>query len=210
MRPIAILLASAIAASAGLDTRPLEAWLAKQKTMRTLEADFIQERQLPALKKPVSTPGHLTLAKPGKLRWDLGEPPKTIAVSDGNRITLVDVDRKRAMRIDRDSPRARSFTILGDDALDGGLDGFREAFELVESRVTDGIYQLTARPKDRSVRKQVDYVFFDIDPKTSMLRALELRLDDKSRIRTVFTRTRLNPKVPGDRFAVDLTGYTVR
>ncbi|MBB5353092.1 outer membrane lipoprotein carrier protein [Haloferula luteola] len=198
-----------LSAHADLDTAPLRAWLEAQKKVQSLDADFTQERTLPALKKPVSTPGRLTLSKPGKLRWDLGTPPKTIAVSDGETITLIDVEKKRAMRLDADSSRARSFTLLGDKALSGGLDGFTEAFELVESRVTEGIYQLTTRPKDRRMRDKVDYVFFDIDPKTQQLRALELRLDDKSRIRTIFRNTRLNAKVEADRFAVDLSGFKI-
>lgn len=203
------LLLLAVTARAEVDTGPLKAWLEGQKSVKTLDAEFTQERTLAALKKPVSTPGRLTLAKPGKLRWDLGDPPKTIAVSDGETMTLVDVEKKRARRLDADSSRARSFSLLGDDALNGGLEGFTQAFELVESRVTNGIYQLTTRPKDRRMRDQIGYVFFDIDPSTNQLRALEIRLDDKSRIRTVFRNTRINPKVPDSRFQVDLTGYKV-
>ncbi len=203
------LLLLAVTARAEVDTGPLKAWLEGQKSVKTLDAEFTQERTLAALKKPVSTPGRLTLAKPGKLRWDLGNPPKTIAVSDGETMTLVDVEKKRARRLDADSSRARSFSLLGDDALNGGLEGFTQAFELVESRVTNGIYQLTTRPKDRRMRDQIGYVFFDIDPSTNQLRALEIRLDDKSRIRTVFRNTRINPKVPDSRFQVDLTGYKV-
>ncbi|GAA5482540.1 LolA family protein [Haloferula sargassicola] len=194
---------------AEVDTAPLARWLEAQKSVRSLDADFIQERTLPALKKPVSTPGRLTLVMPGKLRWDLGQPAKTIAVSDGETMTLVDVQKKRARQLDADSSKARSFSLLGDDALHGGLDGFTKAFELVESRMTDGIYQLTTRPKDRRMRDKVGYVFFDIDPATNRLRALEVRLDDKSRIRTVFKNTRLNADVPADRFKVDLSGYKV-
>ena len=209
MRLLVFLLLS-IVARAEVDTAPLRAWLEAQKNVDSLEADFIQERTLPALKKPVTTPGKLTLSKPGKLRWDLGSPPKTVAVSDGKTITLVDVEKKRARRLDADSSRARSFTLLGDDALSGGLEGFSKVFELVESRVTRGIYQLTTRPKDRQMRDKVGYVYFDIDTSTNRLRALEMRLDDKSRIKTIFSKTRFNSKVPSSAFQFDLSGYTVR
>lgn len=210
MRLPLLVLLSASLAHAELDTRPLEAWLNRQDDVKSLVADFSQERKLPALKNPVTTQGTLAMARPGKLRWELGDPPKTIAVSDGSTMTLVDVEKKRARSLPADSAKARQFTLLADGALRGDLEGFKETFELVESRVTDGIYQLTVRPKERSLREHVSWVFLDIDPDKNELRALELQLEDKSRIRTVFTRTRLNVEIPAERFNVDLTGYRVR
>ncbi|MCH7228818.1 hypothetical protein, partial [Haloferula sp. A504] len=96
------------------------------------------------------------------------------------------------------------------ESMQGGLDGFLEVFEPVESRVVNGIYQLTTRPKPREMRNKVGWVFFDIDPAKNELRALEIRLDDKSRIKTIFSNTRYNPEIPDDRFRFDLTGYKVR
>lgn len=210
MRLSLLLILTTAIARADLDTAPLEDWLSRQGEVKSLEARFTQERKLPALKKPVTTDGTLAMSRPGRLRWELGDPAKTIAVSDGETMTLVDVAKKRARRLPADSPQARQFTLLGDGALRGDLDGFKAAFELVESRVTQGIYQLTARPKERRLREHVSWVFLDIDTKTKELRALEFQLEDKSRIRTVFRDTRLNPEIPADRFTVDLTGYKVR
>lgn len=192
------------------DTAPLAAWLARHGELRALTADFVQQRTLPALKKPVETPGTLAMTRDGKLRWELGAPAKTVAVSDGDTIILADVEKKRARRMDADDPQARSFTMLSGDAMKGGLEGFLEAFEPVESRVVNGIYQLTTRPKDRRMRGKVGWVYFDIDVSTHQLRALEIRLDDKSRIKTIFSNTRLNPPIPEERFRFDLAGYLVR
>ncbi|MEP4078814.1 LolA family protein [Haloferula sp.] len=211
MRLIACLFAVLTSlAAAELDTAPLEAWLAKQGSVRTLEADFIQERTLPALRKPVSTPGTFSMQRPGKMRWELGKPVKTLAVSDGTTMTLVDVTKKRANRVGANSSRAKPFTLLADGALNGDLAGFKKTFDLVESRVTNGIYQLTARPRNPKLRDKVQWVFLDIDPKTQLLRAMEIRLDDKSSIRTIFSNSKINTKLPADRFTADLTGYSVR
>lgn len=192
------------------DTAPLEAWLKRQSEIRTLEADFIQQRTLPALKKPVESPGKLWMGENGRLRWELGTPPKTIAVSDGSELTFVDVAKQRAKVMDADSSEARSFTMLSGDSMNRGLDGFLEVFEPVESRVVNGIYQLTTRPKPRQMRSKVGWVYFDIDPGRNELRALEIRLDDKSRIKTIFRNTRFNRAIPADRFQLDLSGYQVR
>ncbi len=208
-RLLALLLSLAPLAAAEPDLKPLEAWIAGQKNLKSLDANFIQERKLPALKKPVATPGRLRMQRPGKLLWELGQPVKTLAASDGTTMTLLDVAKKRGRRIDADSADARQFTLLSDGAF-RDLAGFHGAFEPVESRVTGGIYQLTVRPKDRTMRRQVPWMFFDIDLKTRELRALELELEDKSRIRTVFKDTKINARIDPAVFAPDTTGYLMR
>lgn len=210
MRTVLLTLLLTRLAAAGLDTAPLEAWLKRQPDVRTLRAEFVQERKLPALKQPVRTPGTLLMERPGKLRWELGQPARTLAVSDGTTMTLVDVEKRSARRIPADSPRARQFTLVADRALAGGLEAFTEAFELVESRVTDGIYQLTVRPRDRAMRDRAPWLFLDIDPERNELRAIEVQLEDESRIRTIFSRTQLNPALSADSFHLDLEGYRVR
>ena len=209
MRCLLVLLPLVSIARAELDTKPLETWIGKQKDLQSLDADFVQERTLPSLKKPVSTPGHLRMLRPGKLLWELGQPVKTLAVSDGNTMTLIDVVKKRGKKIDADSPDAKQFTLLSDEAFKN-LAGFQNTFELVESRVTDGIYQLTVRPKDAGMRKHVAWMFFDIDTRTQELRAMELELEDKSRIRTIFTKTKINAKIDPAVFTPDTTGYLMR
>lgn len=209
MRHLLVLLSLISIARAELDLAPLQAWIGKQKTLKTLDADFVQERSLPSLKRPVSTPGRMRMLRPGKLRWELGDPVKTMAVSDGSTMTLVDLVKKRGQRIEADSAKARQFTMLSDAAF-RDLASFQETFELVESRVVDGIYQLTVKPKARAMRKQVSWMFLDIDTRTKELRAMALELSDKSRIRTVFTRTRINGKIDPAIFSPDLAGYSIR
>jgi len=210
MRLLALTLLALPLAAEELDTGPLSDWLDEQGEIRTLEADFIQERALPQLKKPVRTPGRLVMSRPGKLRWELGEPTRTIAVSDGDTMTLLNLEEREARQLPADSPRSRQFTLLADEALGGGLEGFKKAFDLVESRVRNGIYQLTVRPKDRSLRDKAPWLYFDIDPERNELRAIEVRLEDKSRIRTIFTRNRFNRPVDPDEFTVDLSGFKVK
>lgn len=209
MKALLVLAALTSLARADLDLKPLESWLAKQKEVQSLESDFVQERKLPSLKKPVSTPGKLRMQRPGKLLWELGEPVKTIAASDGASMLLLDVEKKRGKKIDASDPEARQFTMLSETAF-RDLAGFQDAFELVESRVTDGIYQLTVKPKDKQMRKHVNWMFLDIDPKSQELRALDLELEDKTRIRTVFTKNHLNAKIDPAVFQPDTAGYMMK
>jgi len=193
---------------AGADPAPLEAWVRRQAEIQSLEADFVQERRLPSLKRPVTTKGRLAFRQSGFFRWELGTPPTTIAAADGTTLVLADVRKKRARRIPLDSPEARRFTLLTGDSF-RSLDAFRKAFELRESSVAGGAYQATLRPLDRRMRSKIPWVFLTIDPATRKLLALEIELSDGSRIRSLFTRTRINPKLPDSRFHLDLSGYKV-
>ncbi len=198
-----------LAAPCLADNMALDAWLKRQSGIESLQSTFTQERKLPALKKPVSTPGRLTFQRPGKLRWELGEPPATIVVSDGETITLIDVREKTARRVDADSPQAARHGMLAGEGF-RSADNFHALFEVVEHRVVSGIHQYTLRAKDRRTRSRMPWLFLDIDPSSNLLRAMEMELKDKSRIRTVFHEPRLNPKLDASVFTADLDGYEVK
>jgi outer membrane lipoprotein carrier protein len=186
-------------APAHADVAVLEAWLVRQRSIRSLEVAFVQERRLPALKHPVSTPGKLSFEKPNRIRWQLGEPVQTLAVSDGTTLTLVEDAGKSVRHVPADSPRAARFSTLTGNSF-GNAEAFHEAFAVVESRVSLGIHQFTLQPKDRRTRAEVPWVFLDIDPVRTELRALEMELRDKSRIRTVFGEARFNLEFPAAHF----------
>lgn len=199
----------ALLAIARADNAPLDAWLKRQSSITTLDTEFTQERKLPALKNPVTTPGRLSFSKPGKVRWQLGNPVETLAISDGTTLTLIETAAKTARQTGVDSPQAARFSLLSGKAFESP-ELFQQSFEIIESRVTSGIHQYTLKAKDRRLRAQIPWIFLNIDPAKNELRALELELQDNSRLRTVFHNPRFNLKLDDSLFKPDLTGYTVK
>jgi outer membrane lipoprotein-sorting protein len=199
----------ALAATALADNAPLDAWLKRQPSITTLDVEFTQERRLPALKNPTTTPGRLSFSKPGKVRWQLGDPFETLAVSDGVTLTLIDAASRTARRTGVDSPQAVRFSLLSGKAF-GSPEDFHQAFEVVESRAVSGIQQYTLKARDRRTRAQIPWIFLDIDPAKNELRVLEFELQDKSRLRTQFRNPRFNVKLDASLFQPDLTGYAVK
>ncbi len=191
------------------DQAPLDIWLKRQAAITSLDAAFIQERKLPALKNPTSTPGRLSFSKPGKIRWQLGEPFETLAVSDGKTLTLIDATSKTARQTGADSPEAARFSLLSGKAFES-VETFYETFEVTESRITSGIHQYTLKAKERRMRSQIPWIFLDIDPAKNELRALEVELQDKSRLRTVFKNPRFNLKLEDALFQPNLSGYQMK
>ena len=209
MRLLVPLLSLLLLATIRADNAPLEAWLKRQVSITTLDAGFTQERKLPALKNPTTTPGHLSFSKPDQVRWQLGEPTETLAVSDGKTLTLIETATKTARQTSVDSPQAARFSLLSGRAFQSP-ESFYQAFEIIGSRVEAGIYQYTIKSKDRRVRAQIPWIFLDIDPGKNELRAMEMELSDKSRLRTVFSNPRFNLKLDDSLFKPDLTGYKVK
>lgn len=199
----------ALALNLRADNTALESWLGHQSGIKTLEVEFTQERKLAGLKKAVSAPGKLSFARPGRVRWELGDPPVTLVLSDGTNFTLIDYGGKTARRVAADSPQAARFGMMAGKGFQNA-EQFYAMFEVAAHRVESGIHQYTLKPRDRKTRGQLPWVFLDIDPRRNELRAMELELNDKSRIRTVFQQPRINTKLPDALFNADLSGLTVK
>lgn len=208
-RVLCCLIVTALIAHAAPDTTALYAWLKRQPSIRTLEATFSQERTMKSVKQPLITPGKIAFERPNRMRWELGNPPQTIALSDGQTLTLMDVAEKTARQIPSDSPRARQFSIIAGRAFQDAA-GFEEAFEVIDQRVVSGIHQYTLKPRDAKLRGDIPWVFLDIEPQSNELRVLDFQMNDRSRVRTIFTKISINPKLAGGMFQADLTGYSVK
>ncbi len=191
------------------DQGVLDTWLKRQAEIKTLEATFTQERKLPALKQPVSTRGKLSFARPDRVRWQLGEPPATVAFSDGTSFTLVDYTAKTARVVAADSPRAARFSVLTGKGF-STIGNFAASFEVAEHRIDSGIHQFTLKPRDRKLRSQIPWLFLSIDPKTNNLSAMEMEFRDRSRVKTVFDKPEIGSNLPDSLFKPDLTGLKVK
>lgn len=209
MRFLILILTVLATAASRADNAPLEAWLKRQGSISTLDCEFTQERKLPALKNPTTTPGRLSFSKPDKVRWQLGVPFATLAVSDGTMLTLIDAAAKTARSTSVNSPQAVRFSLMSGKSFNSPEE-FYQAFEVITSRVESGIYQYTLKAKDRRIRTQIPWIFLDIDPGKNELRALEMELQDKSRLRTIFHKPVFNSKLDDALFKPDLTGYDVK
>lgn len=63
----------------GTDHAEVKALLAATRAMRTVQARFVQEKHLRALKAPVSEPGRFVYERPDRFRWSVeGAAPLTI------------------------------------------------------------------------------------------------------------------------------------
>src|SRR5438132_7391159 len=76
----------------------LATWLAHQPNIQTWSADFVQTRALKSLTQPLTATGHVWFAEPNRFRWELGNPPRTIAVRAPNEMLVIYPLLKRVER----------------------------------------------------------------------------------------------------------------
>src|ERR671923_542334 len=76
-------------AMAADSTGVLHAWLNAQTNIRTWSANVIQTRSLKSLAQPLTASGKVWFAAPNRFRWELGDPPRTIAVRQPDQMLVI-------------------------------------------------------------------------------------------------------------------------
>jgi outer membrane lipoprotein-sorting protein len=71
---------------------------AAQTHIQTWSAEFVQTRRLKALTQPLNATGRVWFAAPNRFRWELGQPPQTIAVRNAQEMLVIYPKLKRAER----------------------------------------------------------------------------------------------------------------
>src|SRR5438876_12265453 len=70
-------------------TSLLSAWLGSQNDVRSWFAEVIQTRTLKSLAQPLTATGRVWFAAPNRFRWELGNPPQTIALRQAEQMLVV-------------------------------------------------------------------------------------------------------------------------
>lgn len=116
--------------AAAADEAPVRQWVERARSLKSVAAEFRQERYRRALNKPLITAGRLWHRADGTLRRQLGEPPRTIALRTGSGAAL--------RVIEPEERTVRSFA--ADEAgINGGAlalfdAGFPESYEACAKR----------------------------------------------------------------------------
>lgn len=219
---VALLPGLTTAADAALDAPTREAigrWLAFQQGLRTVQADFVQVRELRTLKSGLRSEGTVWIDRSGgQFRWQSGpaDSPKAVAIKTGDTLTLLQPARRRGERLSlteaaRSGGRgAEAAFDLATGDLPGTLDGLTKQFAIVEARRDGDAWRLRLTPADHRLREALGEVVFLIDAARHHLRGFEMTFRDGSTVRTTFTRQQFNGPLDPALFAPDLTGYDLR
>lgn len=173
-------------------------WLAAQTNLHTWSADFVQTRRLKSLTEPLTARGHVWFAAPNRFRWELGQPPQTIAVRTANDLLILYPHLKRVERY----PLTGTQTGPWRDALamlDAGFPRSQKALEaryrVLSDTVTNQVCQLALEPRSAGARRIMPRLEIDFDTNDFSLHGTELQFSDGSTLRNDFTNIVLNPRL---------------
>jgi outer membrane lipoprotein-sorting protein len=185
----------------------ISAWLSAQTNIQTWSAEFKQTRTLKALTQPLTATGRVWFAAPNRFRWELGDPPQTIAVRQPEEMLVIYPNLKRAERY----PLTGSQSGPWRDALALLEAGFPRSkseldarFRIMSHSTTNEIVHLTLQPRAAGARRMMPQIKIAFGRNDFSLRATELHFADGSTLRNDFASPRLNPKLDEILFAPKL------
>jgi outer membrane lipoprotein-sorting protein len=173
----------------------IDAWIAAQAGAKTWSAEFTQTRSLKALTQPLVSSGRVWFAAPDRFRWELGDPPQTIAVRNADEMLVIYPRLKRAERYPLAGPQAGR---LGEALalLDAGLPQNRATFDarfrVPSLQETNGVWQVELQPTAASLRRMLPAIRVTLATNDFRLLVNELVFPDGSSMRNEFTHPNFN------------------
>ena len=185
----------------------LAAWLNSQTHIQTWSAEVIQTRALKSLAQPLTATGRVWFAAPNRFRWELGNPPQTIALRQPDQMLVIYPKLKRAEKypLTRDHAGPWTDTLA---LLEAGFPRSQSELESrfrIESEATvDGVHEIILQPKSASARRMMPHIKIAFATNDFSLRGTELQFADGSRMRNDFTNALLNPKLDDTLFTPEV------
>jgi len=176
---------------------------ARQKKVSTLEADFVQEKELALLAKPEISSGTFLYSKPNNVLWTYTQPkPVTMLIAKGMMTTYYP-QLQKAEKVEVKRFEAQIFKYMG--AASGAIDELGKYFDFrfVENR-KEPVYTLELTPKTKTVAKRVKRIKIWIDRTSFLTTRFEYVEGDGDLTRYTFKNLKVNQPIQASRFTLSL------
>ncbi|HUP45078.1 MAG TPA: outer membrane lipoprotein carrier protein LolA [Thermoanaerobaculia bacterium] len=174
----------------------------QQKNTRTLQASFLQEKEMALLAAPEVSTGTFAFSKPNHVLWTYDSPKRVqMLISDGMMTTYYP-DLKKAETIDISRFEDRIFKYMG---ASGAIDELERYFDFTfTDTASSPTWILDLTPKNRAVEKRVRRIKIWIDRTTYLTTKFEYVEADGDVTRYTFENVRLNQPIEQARFTIAL------
>jgi outer membrane lipoprotein-sorting protein len=214
---VALLLWAPLLSLAGSDstTSPepiLDTWLEKQAEVKSWSAQVVQTRTLKALARPVASDGRVWFVQPNRFRWQLGDPPRTVAVRTDDQLFVLYPKLGQAERYGLGEgldPAWQQALALLEVGFPSDREAFYARYDPVSATRSGDHWRFVLLPAAREARRLIERVELEVSADNFTLRSTELVFPDGSTMRNEFREHRLNPDVDESLFQVDLDSYDV-
>jgi outer membrane lipoprotein carrier protein len=170
----------------------------KYSRMRGLEADFVQVYQ-GANGQTAREAGHLLLKRPGKARWDYGEPERKLFVSDGRNIFFyVAGERQATQTTVRESadPQIPFLFLLGR----GNLRRDFSRIEVAGNENPAGAGNLMLRLVPKRAPEEFKQLLVEVDPSSFQVKRMVIFERNGARMDFLLSNVREDHLAPDSQF----------
>jgi outer membrane lipoprotein-sorting protein len=204
---LAVLLLATLAGRAEESAALLDRWCAAQTNLLTWSADVQQTRALQMLSQPLVVTGRVWVALPNRFRWELGQPPQTIALRQPDQLLLIYPRLKRAEKYPIANAPAgpwKDALSLLDASFPRSRAELESHFRVQSVSQSNGVVQLALQPRSATARKFITGIQVSFRTNDLSLTATELQFSDGSSLRNDFSHAVLNAPLAADCFEAKL------
>jgi hypothetical protein len=145
---------------------------------KTVFTHFVQERHLSLFNEPLHSEGFLCFEQPGRIRWEVTQPYKSILVSDGSGVAQFEWMDNRWKKLDIGLAAAMQNVV---SQIAGVMRGqyAREGREYAVNLVSTGTGPVvTLTPRNEKMRKMIEAIEVHLAPDLKATRQIILREND--------------------------------
>lgn len=175
----------------------------QQKNLRSLEAQFVQQRESSMLAAPEEAKGQFSYQAPDRVRWEYNSPKAMTVVILGEQMTTWYRDLNRADKVNVGKYSGQVLRYLG---ASGSLEALGQYFNtsLVQPKDPKEPFRLELVPRFARIAKRIKSMTLWIDRSRYLPVRLSYVEADGDRTDYTFLDLRLNEAIPADRFALVL------
>lgn len=209
---VALAFAGGVANASQAEARKVMSdWINAQKGTKAIEVSFVQDRRLRGLKKPLRSTGMFWLDRTGDMRWQVGDPPKTIAIYSKQTATVIkpskgEYKQRKLVATDEGSETERMFLQTGLPESLAEFEKFAVVKDLTQVAVNPALTGVVLKLKDKKAASAVDRLVLFIDTKRQMLAGYEIAFRDKSEVITQFSKISKKSSISSSKFVVNVSG----
>jgi outer membrane lipoprotein-sorting protein len=161
------------------------------KSVDSISADFVQEKHLPILAKPLISEGRLLYRRPDALRWEYTSPVKSVLLMHGG-------DARRFVQSDQGlvedvSVRLQAMQFVTPE-ISGWLGGRFQDNPLFDASF-DGINTIILVPTDPGMARFIQRIELLMSDRPGVIEQVLIFESDDAYTRMVFSHTQVNPSL---------------
>lgn len=166
--------------------------------LQSLESDFIQLKHLDFLDQAIKSEGKLYYKSPQNIRWEYASPFEYHVVFNDKRMFINDGGNTKDVSL-ASNPLLRDINVMLASTVQGDAIFDDTRFDISYNR-TNGGYQATFNPKERSLAKYIKQIELTFDSNLFLVTRIKIVEPSMDYTEIIFTNQKRNAPIADEKF----------